>query len=494
MNDDFGRWLKIHDIPTVDAVLEEKLTALGFSFDDEGYWWICLSSLGRKNMGLKAAEAILRRASVEGTVVDSGNHEARIHELEYAMTWADLRLGQLEKQHPEWSVASSKVLVEQDLEVHESLRGPVLVGQIRGRVFVAKPEERVRQRVIQHLIVYLGYPAECIHVEEHVADSRERADIVIHSPGDRENVLAVLECKAPTVPLNDLVLEQAKRYANPLGAQCLALTDGDVIEAFVKKGKCWEPVAGLPAAEHLFGGYAPVALKRAVLHIPRVETFDQVGACPELLEVRDPWYRPSDIGGLASFLPNLAGLIASQIKIDAGASYAGWCLFEDSGLVGTSYGNGKYGSHAYNGRYRSLIIEQEATGTRYFLQFRTWHAIDRTYLVLGLQNADSGKRSHLTQIDLERYLAFEDGVATLTHSGQVNLGEGGGLKWSEVRKEVRRRAPDLSDGDTITLGTMPTETLLGWGDVWPVVVNCFRFGLIAEDLRNQRRAGRDSGP
>ena len=93
------------------------------------------------------------------------------------------------------------------------------------------PEEEVRQKTIIFLQNKLGVPIEHIRVEEpmcHVKKGlRGRADIVVYRDDKQEEPLMVIECKAPYIDVDcNIVLDQAVRYRNILGAEYIMLVNG----------------------------------------------------------------------------------------------------------------------------------------------------------------------------------------------------------------------------------------------------------------------------
>lgn len=105
--------------------------------------------------------------------------------------------------------------------------GTVLIFDvIRKRYVVLTPEEWVRQHVIHYLMEAKSVPAALIAVEKEIAlySLRRRFDIVVF---DRQgNPWLLVECKAPSVELNQRVFDQAFRYNMTLEAPYVAITNG----------------------------------------------------------------------------------------------------------------------------------------------------------------------------------------------------------------------------------------------------------------------------
>ena len=98
--------------------------------------------------------------------------------------------------------------------------------KIRKKWVVLTPEEWVRQNTIAYLIDFLGYPEYMISVEKEIIvfETIQRADIVVYNK-DIKPVLLV-ECKSPSVTLDNTTLEQAVRYCIELKSKIILLTNG----------------------------------------------------------------------------------------------------------------------------------------------------------------------------------------------------------------------------------------------------------------------------
>jgi len=97
---------------------------------------------------------------------------------------------------------------------------------VRRKYVALTPEEWVRQHFVQYLIAHLKVPMSHIAVEKslRVNNLAKRADIVIFK-GGLKPILAV-ECKAPSVEINEEVFYQVLRYNMALRVDYLVLTNG----------------------------------------------------------------------------------------------------------------------------------------------------------------------------------------------------------------------------------------------------------------------------
>lgn len=98
--------------------------------------------------------------------------------------------------------------------------------RIRKKYVVLTPEEWVRQHVVFWLIDDYGVPEGWIALERGIIINglRRRTDVLVMN---REAVPMILvECKAPQIPVNQVVAEQALRYNMETGVRYLWLTNG----------------------------------------------------------------------------------------------------------------------------------------------------------------------------------------------------------------------------------------------------------------------------
>lgn len=97
---------------------------------------------------------------------------------------------------------------------------------LRKKYVALTPEERVRQYFIQWLNRERNYPLQLMASEYQLQyNARKfRCDIVCFNRMLKP--LLVVECKAPQVKLENVVLEQISRYNMVLGVECAVITNG----------------------------------------------------------------------------------------------------------------------------------------------------------------------------------------------------------------------------------------------------------------------------
>jgi len=97
---------------------------------------------------------------------------------------------------------------------------------IRKKNIVLTPEEWVRQHFVQYLILQKNYPKTLIKLEggHKLHGQSKRSDIVVYNKAG-EKVLLV-ECKAPSVQIDQDVFDQVARYNMVHKVKLIAVTNG----------------------------------------------------------------------------------------------------------------------------------------------------------------------------------------------------------------------------------------------------------------------------
>jgi hypothetical protein len=101
-----------------------------------------------------------------------------------------------------------------------------LFDEIRKKNIIITPEEWVRQHFVQYLIRLKHYPKTLIKLEggHKLNGMQKRSDIVVFDPAG-EKILLV-ECKAPSVAIDQKVFDQIARYNIVHKIALLAVTNG----------------------------------------------------------------------------------------------------------------------------------------------------------------------------------------------------------------------------------------------------------------------------
>ncbi len=101
----------------------------------------------------------------------------------------------------------------------------------RKKWLVCTPEEWVRQNFLAYLHRHLGYPRSLIKVEQglEMSGNSFRADAIVYS---REiSPLALIECKAPRIKIDDKTFRQMAVYTARIRARVVMASNG--LEHFI---------------------------------------------------------------------------------------------------------------------------------------------------------------------------------------------------------------------------------------------------------------------
>ncbi len=123
-------------------------------------------------------------------------------------------------------------LPDHGLKTKHGALGAEVFDPIRRRWVALTPEEWVRQHFMNHLVHDHGCPASLIAVEKALVlnELAKRADLVVH--GNDGTPLALIECKAPHVKLDQRTFEQAARYNLVFKVRYLIVTNGHLHYCF----------------------------------------------------------------------------------------------------------------------------------------------------------------------------------------------------------------------------------------------------------------------
>ncbi len=102
----------------------------------------------------------------------------------------------------------------------------MVLDPLRRKYVALTPEERVRQHFVHYLVACLGYPATLLanEVALRAGDKQLRADTVLY---DRHlEPRMIIEYKAPSVAINEKVLQQITAYNTLLRVDYLVVSNG----------------------------------------------------------------------------------------------------------------------------------------------------------------------------------------------------------------------------------------------------------------------------
>jgi hypothetical protein len=97
---------------------------------------------------------------------------------------------------------------------------------IRRKYVILSPEEEVRQRFIQYLILQKGFPKNLMSVEKglKINNLSKRTDIVQYNKQGKP--IVIVECKAPHIQIDENTFAQAAMYNMKMQVDYLIITNG----------------------------------------------------------------------------------------------------------------------------------------------------------------------------------------------------------------------------------------------------------------------------
>ncbi len=100
--------------------------------------------------------------------------------------------------------------------------------ELRKKHLVLTPEEWVRQHFIMYLISEKQFPKTLIQIESGLKlnSLQKRTDIVVFNKSGEK--LMIIECKAPSIKINQAVFDQAARYNSVHKTPWIVVTNGIV--------------------------------------------------------------------------------------------------------------------------------------------------------------------------------------------------------------------------------------------------------------------------
>ena len=357
------------------------------------------------------------------------------------------------------------------------------------------PEEEVRQKMIIFLQNKLRVPIERIRVEEPMCHmkkgGRGRADIVVYRDDKQQEVLMVIECKAPYIDIDcNIVLDQAERYRNILGAEYIMLVNGvDAVVYQFKNGKHKE-IDNVPSYQELLKSKVKIVKQSK----DKPYTYEEVRSERLQNKFLDMGYigedSPKNNRGLYLNLLNL--LLLKKISTSNILKKIG--VTEDCFRGFTFFGNRGGG---YYQTWTRLFIAQDYKGKDQVLGISIcgtaktkddphWGtSIGRIQLNISITNKET--RHHSLQLNLDKFCKFDidSNMVEFTHNGSITRGRDGALPRKALIAYVQKRAPELVKDNKIYLGCLDSSRLLEWrnSNVQSFIRNLLHYAVLRDGFR-----------
>lgn len=408
-------------------------------------------------------------------------------------------LGEKRGQH-NWRIVIPK---EKDMElklppIYKRSGKECYLDPIRQKLIYITPEETVRQKVVSYLTDVLEVPAEMLVVEQHLShyglNTRKRADIVVHSINEENDLfpIAVVECKAPEVDLDDKARDQLLDYCDIIGANYAMLVNGirQICYRFNDESNQYELIEELPVYKDMLEGkyelFDPGEYPERI-SFDELESFlqEKFDAC------EDP-HESTDISCMTSM--NIAvptfnlweGLLDHRVKMPVG-DYGMFRLIEDYGVRMLSYGNAS-GGHFY-GPYRSLLVECNGSTEFYSIAVTTYwksSSPDAVKTCLVVAHDDEKEAHHALQLVVDENVEVVGDRIDFYHHGRIAIGRMGSGKIDEFRQFIADRRPKLICGKKFYLGNLVNDRLWRMDDpeVIKLIVNLISYAMIRDEYRD----------
>ncbi|WP_189655300.1 type I restriction enzyme HsdR N-terminal domain-containing protein [Bacillus sp. HNG] len=372
------------------------------------------------------------------------------------------------------------------LKIFKRNRKKYIFDPIRKKLILQTPEEVVRQKFVQYLIMEKGVPKDMIEVEVpmsyFVPKAKGRADIIVYTIENNSRVpILIIECKSKTTPLIDDVFDQVYDYEEVLYANTVAVTNGVelYVETWNEKSECYVLLQELPN----------------YIDLVNTSNYKYITSVPFTYKRREfkDFYKKEDLDfynghflgitdeKLYSFIINLNELFWDDtVKIPYKELY-GVRYIEDIGVRYTKFGN--VAGYDWTGEYRSIIVEDKK-GSHQIVSF----AILGGYLIVAI---DNDKYSHNSlQLFIKDFVKVNGHSVEVAHNGRLILGKSGMVKFAEVLDFIERKEPNLLNDDRkIELGLLDNSRQFDWNeeDVKEFIGRLVKYALIRDEFRDYKR-------
>ncbi|MCC8044863.1 MAG: type I restriction enzyme HsdR N-terminal domain-containing protein [Clostridiales bacterium] len=368
---------------------------------------------------------------------------------------------------------------------------------IRQKLIYITPEETVRQTVISYLVNEVHVPKQMLLVEEHLSHygikSKKRADIIIHKldTDDKLAPVAIVECKAPDVRLDEKALEQLMGYCDAIGVDYALLTNGEekISIRYNPKSDNYMVIESLPSYNDILSDtYKEMPLEELP---PRIKFEDIQKELEEEFASYEEDYFGEYISkqtpmNLACATFNLMeGLFDTRVKMPTG-DYGLFKLIEDYGIRMVTYGNA--GGGQFFGPYRSFLVDVDGTTEFFSIGMSTYirtNKPDHVKTCISVAHDDEKEAHHALQLVVDDNLICMGNRVDFYHHGKIAIGNKGSGKIDELRMFVDSRYPKIIRGNRFYLGSLVNDRLWRLDDpeVIEVIANLISYSIIRDEYR-----------
>ena len=355
---------------------------------------------------------------------------------------------------------------------------------IRQKLILVTPEETVRQHAISYLINNLQVPKEMIRVEEPLSHygvkSKGRADIVIDRYDEVNDVyysMAVIECKAPDVVLDEKAMNQMIDYADALTCDYCMMINGEEFLCCKFENNEYITIADFPSYEEMLNGkYKEIS-------------FGEPPSRLKFNELEDGLEDYVDGGFIGENTPRqlalpminfLECLLYIEHKFPV-KKYNLFNLIEDYGVRFMTYGNASGGK--FTRPYRSFLINYKDNTEFVSISMSAYGDIDKMGIHVAIDNEKLSH--HSLQLVVEDNIEINGNRINFYHHGKITVANKGAAPIDGLRKLVVKEYPKIIDGDIFYLGSLTNNKLWNLDDpeVMNLVENLISYALIRDEYR-----------
>jgi Type I restriction enzyme R protein N terminus (HSDR_N) len=369
---------------------------------------------------------------------------------------------------------------------------------IRKKIIIATPEEYVRQSFVAELIYKYQVPQELIEVEVPISYFQKgqngRADIIVYELNIEDNILyplILVECKEPNVMLTDKVEKQALAYNEQLNVNLIVLTNGSDKKVLLKNDTTdkYDEIKIIPKYNQLIDktDFSKNIVKPTIWKRPNHLTKSKNIINKVLQE--DIIGNDSD-KSYYSFFINLYGLLYDESDKFNNLKVKDFKFISDEGIRKTTFSNSGGGN--WSGKYRYFIFEDSNNDNQIISlsimgKSSTENNIGYTILLVAIDDFES---SHLAlQLSLDKSLEKNKNFYSVTHNGNMTIGDKGRVKNKEVIEYIKSKRPKLVINDKIFLGNLDNSMVFKWNnsDVKEFIQNIIDYSFLRDELRRLKK-------
>jgi hypothetical protein len=347
----------------------------------------------------------------------------------------------------------------------------------RNKLILAKPEEEVRQIILEYLINTVHVPKDMLAVEERLArysiDTADRADIIVdYRRNDKIYPLILIECKNKNVLLSAKVKKQLKRYSDPLGARVLGMTNSIETDWFVwsKEAAAYKRIIELPTYENI--------IKNQGFEYVPDQPFCPANEAAEEYQDIDEAVRP--------FAVNLYNLFSNEDDKIPLLKDNGFTIEEDNGLKLAA--NGNAGGGIWEDYFRQIKVNY-GQSYNHIVGICPLSRVfdDKPYLVV---EADDGTTSHNSlQLHFYDHIRVIGHFVEVWHDGKITVGKLGPRSPNEMVNLVKEMYPEIVVENKIFLGRLDNSQAFSFQneDIKLFLSNLIKYTICREKFRAYKK-------